>query len=62
MVRCVCVCVCRAAADGCPLQGGSKKPETFLVALRGAWAMLSQDIGSVHVNFAQPYSLQVGVV
>lgn len=40
------------------LMGGSKKPETFLVALRGAWAMLSQDIGSVHVNFAQPYSLQ----
>jgi len=42
-----------------PLQGGSKKPETFWDTLRGAWSMLTTNVGSVRVDFAQPFSLQV---
>jgi len=41
------------------LQGGSKRKETFWDALQGAWALLTQKIGSVRVDFAQPFSLQV---
>lgn len=41
------------------LQGGSKRKETFWDALHGAWALLTQKIGSVRVDFAQPFSLQV---
>lgn len=41
------------------LQGGSKRPETVMQVVRGAWAMLTKNTGSVRVDFAQPFSLQV---
>ena len=46
----------------CCHQGGSKKAETFRDSLRGAWFMLSTDIGSVRIDFAQPFSMQVSNV
>ncbi len=42
------------------MQGGSKRPETVMQVIRGAWAMLTKNTGSVRVAFAQPFSLQVG--
>ena len=41
------------------VQGGSKRPETVMQVIRGAWAMLTKNTGSVRVDFAQPFSLQV---
>ena len=41
------------------LQGGVKKPETVMSAVRGAWSILTGHVGDVRVNFAQPFSLQV---
>lgn len=41
------------------LQGGSKRPETFGKVLRGVWAMLTRNAGSIKIDFAQPFSLQV---
>jgi len=40
------------------LMGGSKKQETFIEALQGGLAMLTHNIGTVRVDFAQPFSLQ----
>ncbi|XP_064382450.1 glycerol-3-phosphate acyltransferase 1, mitochondrial-like [Halichondria panicea] len=40
------------------LMGGNKKPETFRDPIRGAWYMLTTNIGSVSIDFAQPFSLQ----
>ena len=43
------------------MQGGIKTPETFLEAVRGAVAMMTESVGSARVDIAQPFSLQVGV-
>jgi glycerol-3-phosphate O-acyltransferase 1/2 len=40
------------------LMGGNKRQENLFRALGGVWRMLSSDIGSVRVDFAQPFSLQ----
>lgn len=44
------------------IQGGSKRPETFLKAMGGLWAMLTRNTGSIRVDFAQPFSLSVSCI
>jgi len=42
------------------VQGGTKKKETFMEAVRGAWTLLTSRSGSVKVDFGQPFSVKVG--
>ena len=58
MVRKTCIADCRLHPPLFP-QGGSKRPETFLKAMGGVWAMLTRNAGSIRIDFAQPFSLQV---
>ncbi len=55
--RCLCASLFYTACVN--MQGGSKKPETFLEAVRGAWFLLTGNIGGVRVDFSQPFSIQV---
>ena len=48
-------------SHACHMQGGSKRPETLCQALRGVWTMLTRNTGSIRVDFAQPFSLQVSL-
>lgn len=44
------------------VQGGVKKPETVMEAVKGAWSILTGHVGDVRVDFAQPFSMQVFLI